>query len=508
MLLRGNLYIRCIYARPVDILLIGLILTALSIAYPPDTKAADPVTAIGYGPLNYQLPNPGSYSLPPLGRAPNGSILDANGNPTLLHEIFGDDVILLSFMYSSCSDINGCPLSSYVLHKIKSAMQDDPGLAAGLKLVSLSFDPDTDTPEVMRLYGENFRFAGEAGQWDFITTNSLSELQPILNAYDQDVQRQVTNNTASGVEISHLLKVFLIDRRKQIRNIYSVSFLHPDLLINDVRTLLMESAKQQTETILVSATPTLSRPGDEKSGYEELDYETDSLALENRRGREMDLLQLVKSAPAGLPQVPQPEHNPITRSKVSLGRKLFYDRRLSINDTFSCAMCHVPEQGFTSNEIATAVGVEGRSVRRNTPTLYNIAYATRLFHDGREENLEQQVWGPLLAKNEMANPSVGYVLQKIRSLPDYDHLFEQAFDGRGAGMETVGMALASYQRTLVSANSPFDRWHYSNEEGALSESAQKGFLFFTGKAGCVTCHSIGDDHALFTDNAMHNTGIG
>ena len=83
------------------------------------------------------------------------------------------------------------------------------------------------------------------------------------------------------------------------------------------------------------------------------------------------------------------------KKKIALGRKLFFDRRLSLNDTFSCAMCHVPEQGFASNELSMAVGIEGRSVRRNTPSLYNVAYATRLFHDGREDSLEQQIWGPL-----------------------------------------------------------------------------------------------------------------
>ena len=88
--------------------------------------------------------------------------------------------------------------------------------------------------------------------------------------------------------------------------------------------------------------------------------------------------------------------DPVTLAKVNLGRKLFYDRRLSLNDTISCAMCHVPDQGFTVNEVATAVGMEGRSVRRNAPTLYNVAYFGKLFHDARENSLEQQVWMPLL----------------------------------------------------------------------------------------------------------------
>lgn len=252
----------------------------------------------------------------------------------------------------------------------------------------------------------------------------------------------------------------------------------------------------------------LSVPGDDKRGYESQDYETNAKAIEKRSGQSTNLLEFVEKPPLGLPPVPVPRSNPFTRAKVDLGRKLFFDRRLSFNDTFSCAMCHVPEQGFSSNEVQTAVGVEGRSGRRNSPTIYNIAYSTSLFHDGREENLEQQIWGPLLAHNEMGNASIGAVLSKIRQIPDYKGLFEAAFDGKGPSMNTVGMALAVYQRTLVSGNSPFDRWYYGKEEHAISADAKHGFQLFTGKARCATCHTIAADHALFTDNQLHNTGHG
>ena len=134
-------------------------------------------------------------------------------------------------------------------------------------------------------------------------------------------------------------------------------------------------------------------------------------------------------APLGLPAVPFPPHNPPTAAKMELGRKLFFDRRLSFNGTMSCAMCHVPEQGFTSNELRTPVGNEGASLRRNAPGLVNVAYHPRLFHDGRDGALETQVWGPLLAPDEMANPSLGHVLDRLRELPDYAGLFEAAFAG-------------------------------------------------------------------------------
>ncbi|MCG7947296.1 MAG: photosynthetic protein synthase I, partial [Candidatus Thiodiazotropha taylori] len=244
-------------------------------------------------------------------------------------------------------------------------------------------------------------------------------------------------------------------------------------------------------------TSQLSKPGDNKLGYELSSYVTDSQDLELRKGTKADLLSIASNPPLGLPAIPVPADNPLSREKIDLGRKLFYDRRLSLNDTFSCAMCHVPEQGFTSNELAMAVGIEGRSVRRNSPSVYNSAYSNLLFHDGREENLEQQAWGPLLANNEMANPSIGYVLNKVRQIEDYRGLFEEAFEGRGVSMETLGMALASYQRALVSADSPFDRWRYAGDQTALSDSAKRGFEIFTGKAGCVACHSIGERSALF-----------
>jgi cytochrome c peroxidase len=108
----------------------------------------------------------------------------------------------------------------------------------------------------------------------------------------------------------------------------------------------------------------------------------------------------------------------------------------------------------------------------------------------------------------MGNPSVGYVIERLRSLQDYQGLFEEAFDGRGPGMETLGMAIAAYERTLVSANSRFDRWYFGDQRDALTAAEQRGFALFTGRAGCSDCHSIEEEHALFTDNALHNTGVG
>ena len=108
----------------------------------------------------------------------------------------------------------------------------------------------------------------------------------------------------------------------------------------------------------------------------------------------------------------------------------------------------------------------------------------------------------------MGNPSIGALIQKIKGIPDYDGLLESSFNGRGPTMETLGMAIASYERTLISANSAFDRWYYGKQEEALSNNAKRGFKLFVGKANCVTCHRIDEQYALFTDHDLHNTGIG
>lgn len=210
----------------------------------------------------------------------------------------------------------------------------------------------------------------------------------------------------------------------------------------------------------------------------------------------------------GLPAMIIPENNPLTAEKVALGRKLFMDRRLSHNNTISCAMCHVPEQGFVVNEIATAVGLEGRTNKRNAPTIFNVGYYKHLFHDGREFSLENQIIGPLLAENEMGNPSIGFVIEKIDSFPDYQGLFEQAFDGQKANLERVSLAIASYERTMVSGNSRFDQWYFGKNKTALNEREINGFRLFSGKANCISCHAVNKESALFTDQSFHNTGAG
>jgi cytochrome c peroxidase len=465
-------------------------------AYGKDDTAGVQVLAPGWPELEFEPPEAGSYQLPPLGMAGDGQVLDSNGDGATLHSLMAGKVVVLSFIYSSCSDANGCPLATHVLERLQDRLLQDPSAGEGIRFISLSFDPIQDTPDVMKRYGRPY-ISGDF-DWRFLTTSGQQELEPILESYGQSVVRDPNSEEGEAGSISHVLRVFLVDRKLRIRNIFSASYLHADTMLNDIRTLRMEPGGAHV----------VQGPGDVKEGYQSANYQTKAQSLELRQGKPADLWAYVSEPPLGLPPIPNPGDNIISPEKIELGRLLFFDRRLSHNNTFSCAMCHVPEQGFSSNELATAVGIEGRTVRRNSPTIYNVAYLERLFHDGRERTLEQQIWGPLLAHNEMGNPSVGQVIEQIMAIPEYRDRFDKAFAGRPVTMETVGMALASYERVLVSANSPFDRWYYGAEKEAMSADQQAGFRLFTGKANCSSCHLITDESALFTDNAMHNTGIG
>ncbi|WP_073325501.1 cytochrome-c peroxidase [Ferrimonas marina] len=192
--------------------------------------------------------------------------------------------------------------------------------------------------------------------------------------------------------------------------------------------------------------------------------------------------------------------------RIELGRLLFLDRRLSVNGTLSCANCHVPAMGFTHHQMETAVGVAGRAGRRNAPTLLNVGSLPALFWDGREEDLEAQIWGPLLDPNEMANPSREAVVDRLAALPEYQARFEEAFAGPVTA-QRLGEALAAYQRSLVAMDSPWQRW-MNGEVDALSDEARQGLVLFGGKAGCYACHPLQSADGLMTDHHYHRTGAG
>ncbi|NNC99951.1 MAG: SCO family protein [Gammaproteobacteria bacterium] len=200
--------------------------------------------APGWGKLSFKAPPPGSYELPVIDTAAGGEVLDANGRAVDLDELLGEKPTLLSFIYRTCDDVNGCPLSTMVLYTIGNKIAAQPELTDQLRLLTLSFDPEFDTPEVMKEYSKSI--LGDAKMdWHFLTTASENKIQPILQAYQQSVVPDPDAASGSRRKFSHLLRVYLIDRHKQVRNIYSLSFIHPDILINDVKTLVLEGQRSQ-----------------------------------------------------------------------------------------------------------------------------------------------------------------------------------------------------------------------------------------------------------------------
>ena len=196
------------------------------------------ILAPGYGELEYTPPAAGSYALPPLGVAADGRVRDDGGDPGSLYEQLDGKLVLMGFIYTHCPDVNGCPLASYVMKQVQAKLVAEPGLRDQVRLISLSFDPELDTPEAMRKYAHHFR--RRDFDWRFLTTDSEAELKPILEGYGQHRQKffdQEGNYTGS---MSHILRVYLIDRDKRIRNIYSAGFLHADTVVNDLKTLAGE----------------------------------------------------------------------------------------------------------------------------------------------------------------------------------------------------------------------------------------------------------------------------
>jgi cytochrome c peroxidase len=198
----------------------------------------DTVLAPGYGELQYEPPAPGSYALPPLGDAGDGQVLDDRGRTHRLHELLDDRLVLLGFIYTHCPDVNGCPLASYVMKQVQARLVEEPRLRDQVRLISLSFDPQLDTPQAMRDYAMHFR--RQDFDWRFLTTASEEALQPILEGFGQYRQKIFNRDGSYSGSMSHILRVFLIDRDQRIRNIYSAGFLHADTVINDLKTLLME----------------------------------------------------------------------------------------------------------------------------------------------------------------------------------------------------------------------------------------------------------------------------
>ena len=198
--------------------------------------------AIAAAPLMDFVPPPaGSYKLQRIQPATEGAVLDAEGKRRRLSEFTQGRVTLLAFMYSSCADPNGCPYALTVMHMLKNELEKLPETRNRVRFVSLSFDPVRDTPQVLALYGGGHSGTGQHLAWDFLTTHSRRELLPILDGFGQDVGVDIDKATGKPVgTYSHVLKVFLIDRQRMVREIYTTDYLLPPMVLNDIKTLLME----------------------------------------------------------------------------------------------------------------------------------------------------------------------------------------------------------------------------------------------------------------------------
>ena len=192
---------------------------------------------------DFVAPAPGSYALPPIQPAADGWALEGNWLPRRLSHYTHGALTLLSFVYTYCTDPIGCPLAYATFDTVKRRVLADPALRGRVRLVSLSFDPVNDTPDAMRAYGGEHARSADL-PWHFLTTYSTKFLKPILDDFGQDVEIELDAKGAPTKARAHLLKVFLLDRNGQVREIYSSAFLHPDVILNDIRTLALESTGQ------------------------------------------------------------------------------------------------------------------------------------------------------------------------------------------------------------------------------------------------------------------------
>lgn len=213
-------------------------------------------------------------------------------------------------------------------------------------------------------------------------------------------------------------------------------------------------------------------------------------------------------APLGLPSVPVPLDNPPTAETVALGRRLFYEPKLSLDSSLTCASCHNPLMEFADGRKVSS-GVGGKVGTRNAPTILNAAYSLSQFWDGRSTDLEQQAGGPMANPIEM-NQTHEASVAKLAADASYKAAFDKAFGPGPLTIDRVTKALASFERTLVSGNSPFDRYQFGGDKTALNAAAIRGLAIFrdTSKGNCAGCHVIGDKDALFTDGKFHNLGVG
>lgn len=203
---------------------------------------------------------------------------------------------------------------------------------------------------------------------------------------------------------------------------------------------------------------------------------------------------------AALPEPPIPPGNPQTESKVELGRKLFFDKRLSKDGSTSCSSCHDPGKAYSDGR-ATAVGINQTVLSRRTPSLLNSAYNHVQFWDGRAKSLEEQALVPMLGKGEMGMPNSKTLLSRVQGVPEYRRRFREVF-ARQVNLQDIPRAIAAFERTLITPHSAFDRYA-DGDKKALTDQEKRGLILFIGKAACSQCHNGPN----FTDDKFHSLGL-
>jgi cytochrome c peroxidase len=217
-----------------------------------------------------------------------------------------------------------------------------------------------------------------------------------------------------------------------------------------------------------------------------------------------------KGVPLGLPPVPIPENNAQTPEKIALGDKLFNDVSFSTTGDVSCATCHDAKKVFTDSPLKTSEGINKLTGTRNAPTVVNSAYFKSQFWDGRSADLEDQALHPFTNPVEMGLKDHQPILDIVRADDEYAKAFKKVFDksGNDITMKEVTMAIAAFERTKISGDSPFDRYYFGDEKDALTEQQIRGFDLFVNEGRCVSCHVVEQTQAIFTDNLFHNIGVG
>jgi cytochrome c peroxidase len=210
--------------------------------------------------------------------------------------------------------------------------------------------------------------------------------------------------------------------------------------------------------------------------------------------------------PLGLPPIPWPKENPYTKEKATLGQLLFFDKRLSYDQTVSCASCHNKQCGFSDCK-AIAVGIDHTLGTRHSPSIINSAFLTSLFWDGRAHSLEEQCQGPLANPKEMAgikdpHEALHHCTEQVQKIPEYKPLFKEAFGSDEITLDKISKAISTFERTILSGNSAYDRY-IAGDRSALTEEQIHGLALFK-KTGCINCHI----EPLFSDNRFHNIGVG